>query len=261
LIKSQLLYQLSYGEIQWRAKLKKLIRIIEAIENKYNFTFDREFLGRAVFGNLHMWCFNNLEVSRNIEQLKIDFTSKDSDTKVYKANIGEPQTLITTVTGVGFDELDLTTDILTYSNFYINELFDPPAWYIAGQGRITYVLNSINLEITTASTNSYNIFVYKNGQLFLTRLDLVGTRNVTILYDYSLRLPADEYTFFITSLLGLTFTSTLTKSSTLNANRIMGGFDKYSESQRVQGFSIAQTIIPIFISKTRGWSIYQQCYQ
>jgi len=43
----------------------KLIRIIEAIETKYNFTFDREFLGRAVFGNLYMWCFNNLELSVN----------------------------------------------------------------------------------------------------------------------------------------------------------------------------------------------------
>ena len=39
----------------------RLIKIIEAIETKYNFTFDREFLGRAVFGNLYMWCFNNLD--------------------------------------------------------------------------------------------------------------------------------------------------------------------------------------------------------
>ncbi len=55
----------------------KLIRIIEAIETKYNFTFDREFLGRAVFGNLHMWCFNNLGFSVNaLNGVEIDFTSK-----------------------------------------------------------------------------------------------------------------------------------------------------------------------------------------
>jgi len=55
----------------------KLIRIIEAIETKYNFTFDREFLGRAVFGNLHMWCFNNLEFSVDPNNaVQIDFTTK-----------------------------------------------------------------------------------------------------------------------------------------------------------------------------------------
>lgn len=43
----------------------KLIRIIEAIETKYNFTFDRDFLGRAVFGNLYMWVFNNLQIVVN----------------------------------------------------------------------------------------------------------------------------------------------------------------------------------------------------
>jgi len=55
----------------------KLIRIIEAIETKYNFTFDREFLGRAVFGNLHMWVFNNLEFSVDPNNaVQIDFTTK-----------------------------------------------------------------------------------------------------------------------------------------------------------------------------------------
>jgi len=52
--------KISYTELR---PALKLIRIIEAIETKYNFTFDRDFLGRAVFGNLHMWCFNGLELS------------------------------------------------------------------------------------------------------------------------------------------------------------------------------------------------------
>lgn len=55
----------------------KLIKIIEAIEFKYNFTFDREFLGRAVFGNLHMWLFNNLTFSTNpVNGILVDFTTK-----------------------------------------------------------------------------------------------------------------------------------------------------------------------------------------
>ena len=63
----------------------KLIKIIEAIETKYNFTFDRSFLGRAVFGNLHMWCFNNLQVVQNpitatTSQLSNQGSLSDADT-------------------------------------------------------------------------------------------------------------------------------------------------------------------------------------
>jgi hypothetical protein len=38
----------------------RLIKIIEAIEAKYNFTFDRKFLNRATFGNLYMWLHSNV---------------------------------------------------------------------------------------------------------------------------------------------------------------------------------------------------------
>ncbi len=55
----------------------RLIKIIEAIENKYTFTFDRSFLGRAVFGNLYMWCFNNTGFSVDaLNGVDIDFTTK-----------------------------------------------------------------------------------------------------------------------------------------------------------------------------------------
>jgi hypothetical protein len=39
----------------------RLIRIIEAIENEYNISFDREFLNRAAFGNLFMWLHNKAD--------------------------------------------------------------------------------------------------------------------------------------------------------------------------------------------------------
>ena len=63
----------------------KLIRIIEAIETKYNFTFDRDFLGRAVFGNLHMWVFGNLDLVPNTSgaitsELSNQGTLNDADT-------------------------------------------------------------------------------------------------------------------------------------------------------------------------------------
>ncbi len=37
----------------------RLIHIIEAIENKYNFTFSRDFFSRPAFMELYMWCSTN----------------------------------------------------------------------------------------------------------------------------------------------------------------------------------------------------------
>ena len=60
-----------------------LIEIIEAIEAKYLITFDRFFLNRAVFVNLFMWVFNNLEVvssESTLMQLDNQGTLADVDT-------------------------------------------------------------------------------------------------------------------------------------------------------------------------------------
>lgn len=60
-----------------------LIEIIEAIEEKYLITFDRFFLNRAVFVNLFMWVFNNLEVvssESTLMQLDNQGTLSDVDT-------------------------------------------------------------------------------------------------------------------------------------------------------------------------------------
>lgn len=54
----------------------RLIKIIEAIEDKYDITFSRDFFGRAEFQNLFMWINNDSERSRrNNNELRIDFTN------------------------------------------------------------------------------------------------------------------------------------------------------------------------------------------
>lgn len=65
----------------------KLIRIIEAIETKYNFTFDRSFLGRAVFGNVHMWCFNNLQLAVSPSEITTIQLSNQGDLGDYDTTL------------------------------------------------------------------------------------------------------------------------------------------------------------------------------
>lgn len=109
----------------------KLIRIIEAIENKYNFTFDRDFLGRAVFGNLHMWVFNNLELVSNPSEATIVQLSNQGDLADYDTTLDFTLDTITidvnTVPNVATRNLSIritpdSSSLTTlYSIFIINE--------------------------------------------------------------------------------------------------------------------------------------------
>jgi len=56
----------------------KLIRIIEAIETKYNIVFSRDFFGRTEFDLLYLWLNNQLEGSYQAKQL-INFNSASGD--------------------------------------------------------------------------------------------------------------------------------------------------------------------------------------
>lgn len=56
-----------------RASLR-LIRIIEAIETKYGFTFSKEFFNRVEFYNLYLWLDNEKQKEIN-NQIEVDYTS------------------------------------------------------------------------------------------------------------------------------------------------------------------------------------------
>jgi hypothetical protein len=232
--------KLMYNEIFPAVRVTK---ILEYIQGAYGITFTGAFIESLTFSRLFLYLKNQDEFTIKPEQLRIDFTSKSANTEIIRRFIIPPQTsFITNVTGAGFNELDLTTDALTWNNAFLPTLYDPPAWYTVGQGW-NLITRSLALTITTASTNPYDVFVYRNGILWLSRLNLVGTQNLNIIFNGTGQLSNDVYTFFVSSVLGITFTSTLTRSTSLQVNRTSGGFDQYGEVQILRATSASQTTV------------------
>jgi hypothetical protein len=232
--------KLMYNEIFPAVRVTK---ILEYIQGAYGIAFTGAFIESLTFSRLFLYLKNQDEFTIKPEQVRINFTSKSANTEIVRRFPIPPQTsFITDVTGAGFNELDLTTDALTWNNAFIINLYDPPFWYTVGQG-FSQLTRSLALTITTASINSYDVFVYRNGILWLSRLNLVGTRNINIVFASPTQLPNDVYTFFVSSVSGITFTSTLTRSTYLQVNRTSGGFDQYGEVQILRATSPSQTTV------------------
>jgi hypothetical protein len=232
--------KLMYNEIFPAVRVTK---ILEYIQGAYGITFTGAFIESLTFSRLFLYLKNQDEFTLKPEQTRINFTNKDTNTTINRAFPIPPQsTFITFVAGAGFNELNLTTDTLTWNNAFIPTLYDPPAWYTVGMGW-SQIRRSLSLTIFTSSSNPYNVFVYRNGILWLSRLNLVGTRNLNILFNSDGSLGNDEYTFFISSVLGITYTSQLVRSTFLQVNRTSGGFDQYGETQVLQATSASQTTV------------------
>jgi len=108
----------------------RLIRLIEAIETKFNVAFTRDFLGRSVFYNAFMW------LSRESGQMKA---------------FGERLTVnLNTQSGEGFS-INGTTDTITY---------------LGSENRISRRVSITVKPETAYLTVPYKISIYNNGDLF-----------------------------------------------------------------------------------------------
>jgi hypothetical protein len=162
----------------------RIIRIIEAIEQKYNLTFSRDFFDRAIFYNLFMWLHRDANrLLPSSTPLPLNFTS-------LTVNLAD--------WAVATPEINLTTDSVAvlWSNF--------PT--VVSTNR-TYIY----LRIFTSSPYKYKIEVFDNTILYNTYNDLQGN-TTTIIYlkkryeDINNHL----FTFKLTAIEEqMTFTSTL----------------------------------------------------
>ncbi len=179
------------GEIKY-TDLKpalRIIRIIEAIENKYNILFDREFLNRAAFGNLFMWLHSYPgEIKVLSTALGIDFTSlsiinDDWDVPSPEINITNNSVAINWDTN--FSDLN----IQPYNKFA-----------------------QIKIKIITTSPYPYILEVFDNGVLYNTYNNLFQTTTTRIFRDTENNDSSNHlFTFKVSSIGGnLTFTSQLT---------------------------------------------------
>jgi hypothetical protein len=178
------------GEIKY-TDLKpalRIIRILEAIENKYNILFDREFLNRAAFGNLFMWLHSySGEIKVFSTPLSIDYTSLS--TVIADWSVPSP-------------EINITTNSVAV-NWDIN--------FSAYNIRPNYKRAKVFVKIITTSSYPYVLEVFDNGVLYNTYNNLFQTTTTQI---YNKREDGDSsnhlFTFKVSSIGGnLTFTSQL----------------------------------------------------
>ena len=166
------------------------IRLIEAIENKYNITFSRDFFDRSIFYNKFIWCHKEAgQMRTSSDALEIDFNAK---------------TTITSDWIVSPDEIDLTANSVRvdWANDFNNSL-------------TTTRQSTIKLKIITTSTNNYKIDVYDNGIFYQSFEDLNGTTTTTI-YNKRVNEDGDNhlFTFKVSAIEGnITFTSELSYRS------------------------------------------------
>lgn len=219
----------------------RLTKVLEYIQGAYGITFDGAFIQSLTFSKLFLYLKNQDEFTIRAEQLKVNFTSKDANTKILDSfnNDGDP---IDEVVGIGFNNLDLTTDVLIYDNQLINNFYNAPS------GDVVFLFSNtreLSLKITTASTNPYNVYVYNNGILYTSFIDKIGTQTLFIGGGSFVNPPTLNLTFFVSSEVGITFTSELKQTKIRRGviNLTAGGSEIYSEKQVITATSASQTTV------------------
>lgn len=181
------------------------IRLIEAIENKYNISFSRDFFDRSIFYNKFIWCHKEAgQMRTSSDSLLVNF-----NTKTYEL-----------ATGTGWDTVPMPYNFTT-DQIFINWQDYPTVVNQSGRGKRII----LKLKVTTTSVNNYRVEVYDNGVLFEEFSDLNGTTTVKL---YDKRYLDDQsnhnFTIKVSSIEGnITFTTQayITYSSTFS------GFDRY----------------------------------
>lgn len=202
----------------------RAIRIIEAIENKYNITFDREFLNRAAFGNLFMWLHSYSEqIKVTSASLVLDFTSL---------------TVLYDDWAVPSPEINITTNslLIDWDNNF--------STYNVGSGTKRA---SASVFIYTTSSNLYNLEIYDNGLLYYTYPNLFQNTETLVYSKNESEDPSNHlFTFKVSSIGGnLTFTSAI----------IYQGLIQYPPFPTPQPFVARRYLIATSASQTTSNSI------
>ena len=174
------------------------LRIIEAIESKYNITFSRDFFDRSIFYNKFLWLHKDSgQLKTSSTSLPVDYTAKFTDNSRWN---------------VTPDEIDLINNSVR-----LNWLTGYPSGY-SGSRRFR-----VRMRIYSASTLNYKLDIFDNGILYDTITGLNGDVLLTI---YSKTFAEDNtnhlFTFQVSSLEGnITFNTILyfdafTTSSVIN---------------------------------------------
>lgn len=178
------------------------IRLIEAIESKYNITFSRDFFDRSIFYNKFLWCHKEAGQMR---------TSSDSQLVNFTTNTAE------IATGSGWGSVAYPYDFATDKIFVRWQGF-PSLVNNPFYGNVNKRIK-IKLKVITTSVNNYRVELYDNGVLFEEFTDLNGTTTVTLYnktiqednadHDFTVKVSAIEGNITFTTESGISYESSL----------------------------------------------------
>lgn len=196
----------------------KIIKIIEAIEQKYNVVFSRDFFGRSEFTDLFMWLNNGDNIKGGTK--KINFTSGSTyvnlttDVATFPVNYDDfnNRTYFTTVLritpDIGYESVPYT--ITTYRNGNVLSKIEK-----TGNGVITQTfgsfqenINSVSVyyEITTSEIFSYDVEyqqirrVVTSGTTVSTSFFTIGSDTLTFDFIVSDNIPKIKVIDFLAGL-------------------------------------------------------------
>ena len=176
------------GSIKWNSLFPAipLSFILQKISDKYDLNFTGAFLDYPQFTKLRMLFKNAETLVVKTTPIKVNFTTK---------------------TGGTTNEINLTTDEVGFE-----QMLD---------GRNRYLRIQI---IPTSSVISYDVLVYKNGVLFNSFTNQLGT-SINLFYNgqFTSQELNDKYTFYVQSQTPITFTSNLYYLRVFGDNFIANG--------------------------------------
>jgi hypothetical protein len=177
------------GSIKWNSLFPavKLSKILDFIQTKYGITFTGAFLDYIQFSRLWMLFKNAETLQVKTEPLKVNFTSKTGGTN---------------------NEINLTTDEIGF----IVTILD-------------YRLRNLRIQIIpTSGTIPYDVLIYKNGVLFNSFINQLGTKTNTFFNSqFSTQELNDKYTIEVQSETPMTFTSQLFYSRVFDSDFTASG--------------------------------------
>jgi hypothetical protein len=175
---------LSTGAIKWNDLFPaiSLASIFSFIQTKYGVTFSGSFFNLNQWKKLYLYLKPALSMSEITQKFQLNYSS-----------------IVTTSPFVAFPEFNLTTDTLTST------------WSFVPSNAVGDIYIYINVYITPLSgfgNIPYNVFCYRDGELYRTFTNLVGARVPRV---EEIRRSADgnphKYTFFFSSEQTMNFTS------------------------------------------------------
>jgi hypothetical protein len=185
------------GSIKWNSLFPAipLSEILSRISTEYDLNFTGAFLDYPQFTKLWMLFKNAESFSQKLTPLRVNFTAKSS---------------------AAFTELDLATD---------------EVGLLVRSGVSNY--RYMGIAVTTASTQPYDILIYKNGVLDNSFVGVVGNSGTRGFFSGPITTQNrnDKYSISISSQSGFSFTTTLVYNIGIGTGSI--GYTATSPSQTI----------------------------